>query len=121
MNENRRLAESDFRFMTVIWDNEPVGSMRLVDLCAEALGWKKSTTFTMLRKMCEKGMAKNENSTVTSLVSREEVRRTESERFVSETFSGSLPGFLVAFMAGKTLTDGEVEELKQLIDEHRRG
>ncbi|MBQ2545003.1 MAG: BlaI/MecI/CopY family transcriptional regulator [Clostridia bacterium] len=121
MNENRRLADSDFRFMTVIWDNEPVGSMRLVDLCADALGWKKSTTFTMLRKMCAKGMAKNEHSTVTSLVSREQVRRTESERFVSETFSGSLPGFLVAFMDGKTLSDKEVDELKRLIDEHRKG
>ena len=121
MNENRRIAESDFRLMTVIWDNEPVGSMRLVDLCEEALGWKKSTTFTMLRKMCEKGMAKNEHSTVTSLVSREEVRRVESERFVSETFSGSLPCFLVSFMNGKKISEEKADELKRLIDEHREG
>ena len=119
--EDRRLADSDYRFMRVIWDNEPVGSMRLVELCAEQLGWHKSTTFTMIRKMCKKGMAKNENATVTSAVSRDEVRRAESKRFVDETFSGSLPNFFVSFMDGKTLTEAEARELKRLIDEHREG
>ena len=117
--ERRRLADSDFRFMTVIWDHEPVNSMRLVDFCQEEIGWKKSTTFTMLRKMCGKGYVKNENSTVTSLISREEVQAAESDLFVQQTFSGSLPGFLVSFLGGKTISDEEAEELRRLIDEHR--
>ena len=119
--DDKRLFESEFRFMTLVWDNEPVSSMKLVELCAAELNWKKSTTFTMLKKMCEKGFAKNDRALVTSCVSRGEVLRSESNRVVSETFSGSLPGFLVAFIDGKTLTDGEVDELKRLIDEHRRG
>ena len=119
--EHRRLAESDFRLMTVIWNHEPISSMKLVDACLEELGWKKSTTFTMLRKMIEKGFVKNENSTVTSLVSREEVQAEQSEIFVEQTFAGSLPGFLVAFLGGKTISDEEAEELRRLIEEHREG
>ena len=119
--EHKRLAESDFRFMSVIWDHEPVSSMKLVDHCLEELGWKKSTTFTMLRKMIEKGYVKNENSAVTSLISREEVQAEQSELFVEQTFSGSLPGFLVAFLGGKTISEKEAEELRRLIDEHREG
>lgn len=117
--ENRRLAESDLRFLEVIWDNEPVGSMRLVELCGERLGWKKSTTYTMIKKLSEKGMIRNEGATVTSLVGREEVRSAESERFVEQTFAGSLPGFLVSFLGGKTISAREAEELKRLIDQHR--
>ena len=117
--ERRRICESDFRFMTVIWDNEPVTSMQLVQLCEERLGWKKSTTFTMLRKMCQKNFAKNENSVVTSIVSREQAQASESELFVEQTFAGSLPQFLVSFLGGKTISEEETEELKRLIDEHR--
>ncbi len=117
--ERRRLAESDFRFMSVVWTHEPVSSMRLVELCLEELGWKKSTTFTMLRKMIEKGYLKNEDSAVTSQVSREEVQAEQSELFVEQTFAGSLPGFLVAFLGGKTISAKEAEELRRLIDEHR--
>ena len=113
------LCESDYRFMSVIWDNEPLPSGALVEKCGEKLGWKKSTTYTMLKKLCEKGFAKNEKSTVTSLVDRESVRKAESERVVEQTFSGSLPGFLVAFLGGKTISEREAEELKRLIDSHR--
>ena len=112
----RRLAESDYRFMTVIWDNEPVGSMKLVELCLAELDWKKSTTFTMLRKMCEKGFAVNRNSVVTSLVSREQVKKTESEVFVDNMFAGSLPDFLVSFLGGKKISDSEAQELRRLIE-----
>lgn len=119
--EHRRLAESDLRFMDVIWDNEPVGSMKLVELCEEKLGWKKSTTYTMLKKVCEKGLAKNESAVVSSLVPREEVWAGESALFVEQTFAGSLPGFLVSFLGGKTISAKEAEELKQLIDEHKEG
>ena len=119
--ENKRLCESDFRFMSVIWDNAPVGSMQLVELCERELGWKKSTTFTMLRKMGEKGFVKNENSVVTPLISKEEVQAAESTLFVEQTFDGSLPGFLVSFLGEKSVSDEELEELKRLIDAHKEG
>ena len=114
-----RLCESDYRFLSLIWTSEPVNSTELVRLCGAELGWKKSTVFTMLRKMNAKGLAKNENSVVTSLVSRERVRASESALFMERTFSGSLPDFLVAFLGGKTVSDAEAEELRRLIDAHR--
>ena len=117
--ENKRLFESEFRFMSIVWDNEPVSSMKLVELCGESLKWKKSTTFTMLKKMCEKGFAKNENATVTSLVPRSEVLAAESAHVIEETFGGSLPGFLVSFLGNRKISDEETERLKALIEEHR--
>lgn len=117
--ERRRLCESDYRFMDVIWDNEPVNSTKLVQLCQGKLGWKKSTTYTMLKKLCEKGFAQNENAVVTSLIPRGEVQATESELFVEQTFGGSLPNFLVSFLGGKTISQQEAAELKRLIDEHK--
>ena len=110
-----KLCESDYRFMSVIWDNEPVHSGRLVD----QLGWKKPTTYTTLRKLCEKGFAQNENTIVTSLIPREQVQAYASEHFVDHTFRGSLPGFLAAFLGGKTISEEEAAELKQLIDAHK--
>lgn len=117
--EYQKLCESDFRFMTVIWDHEPVSSTELVKLCQEKLGWKKSTTYTMLKKMTEKGLAKNENTVVTSTVSRDSVQKNESELFVDQTFSGSLPGFLAAFLGNRTISEKEAEELIRLIEEHK--
>ena len=117
--EHKRLCESDFRFMEVIWDSEPLSSSQLVTLCQQRLGWKKSTTYTMLKKMCQKGLAQNQDSLVTSLVPRQQVQTQESEKFVEQTFSGSLPSFLVSFLKGKTLSREEAEELKQLIDQHK--
>lgn len=119
--ERKRLCESDYRFMSVIWDNEPVHSMKLVELCRETLGWKKSTTYTMLKKLCEKGFAQNENATVTSLIPRGDVQAAESELFVEQTFAGSLSNFLVSFLGGKTISEQEAAELKRLIDEHKEG
>ena len=118
--ETLKLCESDYKFMTVIWDNEPVPSGKLVVLCAEALGWKKPTTYTTLKKLSDKGLAKNENTVVTSLVPREQVQAYASEHFVEHTFHGSLPGFLAAFLGDKVITEQEAEELKRLIDEHRK-
>lgn len=118
MNE-LRLCESDFRFMSVIWDNEPLPSGELVKLCGEKFGWKKSTTYTMLKKMCEKGFAKNDGSLVTSLVERNRVQAYASEHFVEQTFGGSLPDFLVSFLGGKKISEKEAEELKRLIDSHK--
>ncbi len=116
--ESKRLFEGEARFMDIIWDSEPVPSGKLVELCGEKLGWKKSTTYTMLKRLGEKGLVKNESSTVTALVSREEVRAAESSFVVEQTFAGSLPGFLVAFLGGKTISREEAEELKKMIDEH---
>ena len=116
-----KLCESDYRFMTVIWDNEPVPSGKLVVLCAEAMGWKKPTTYTTLRKLCDKGLVRNVDTVVTSLVPREQVQAFASEYFVDSRFRGSLPGFLAAFLDGKVITEQEAEELKHLIDEHKEG
>lgn len=114
-----KLCESDFRFMDIVWENEPVSSGKLVELCFEGLGWKKSTTYTVLKKLCEKGFAKNEGAVVTSLISRGKVAAFESERVVDRTFNGSLPGFLAAFLGGKTISEQEAAELKRLIDKHK--
>ena len=118
--KNLKLCESDYRFMCVIWENEPLPSGRLVELCKEKLNWKKPTTYTILRKMCEKGFAENNDTIVTSAVPKEDVQTYASEHFVEHTFHGSLPGFLTAFLDGKVITEQEAEELKRLIDEHRK-
>ena len=119
--ETLKLCESDYRFMSVIWEHEPLPSGELVDLCAQKLGWKKSTTYTTLKKLCEKGFAQNENTVVSALVPREQVQAYESERFVERAFDGSLPSFLAAFLGGKTISQQEAAELKRLIDEHEEG
>ena len=118
--EYKNLGTMEYRFLSIIWENEPVSSMRLVQLCLEQFGWKKSTTYTMLKRLQEKGLAANNGSVVTALVSQETVRAKESEAFVSNTFKGSLPGFIAAFLGDKTITDEEAEELKRLIDSYRR-
>ncbi|MBE6683161.1 MAG: BlaI/MecI/CopY family transcriptional regulator [Ruminococcaceae bacterium] len=117
--ENLKLCESDYRFMSIIWDNEPLPSGKLVELCADKLGWKKPTTYTTLKKLCEKGFARNENTIVSATIPRDMVQTYASEHFVDHTFEGSLPKFLVAFLGGKTLSQKEADELKKLIDEHK--
>ena len=107
-----KLTESEYRFVKIIWDNQPMPSAQLVD-------WKKSTTYTMLRRLCEKGVLKNENSTVTALVSKQEVEKYQSSHIVNETFNGSLPNFIAAFMQDKKLTKDEAEQLKKLIDSYK--
>lgn len=117
--EELRLCNSDYRFMTIVWEHAPVGSGELVRLCQEQLGWKKSTTYTEIKRLCEKGLLKNEKAIVEPLVSREVVQAQESDAFVERTFAGSLPGFLAAFLGGKKLSREEAEELKELIDHYR--
>lgn len=117
--DDLRLCESDYRFMLTVWENEPVTSGRLVNICGEKLGWKKSTTYTVLRKLSERGFLKNKDSVVTSLVPKEQAQAYESEHFVERAFEGSLPRFLVSFLGSKTISEGEAEELKRLIDAHR--
>ncbi len=117
--KNLKLCESDYRFMLVVWDSEPVNSGELVTLCTEKLGWKKPTTYTVLRKMCEKRLLKNENAMVSAIVQKEQVQAFESEFFVDRAFDGSLPQFLTSFLGGKTISVKQADELKRLIDAHK--
>lgn len=114
--EIQRIADGEYRFAELVWEHEPVNSTALVKLSQERLGWKKATTYTVLRKLCEKGILKNENATVTALVKREEVQKWESEALLEKSFHNSLPAFVAAFLKDKKLTEDEAEELKQMID-----
>lgn len=114
-----KLCESDFRFMCIVWENEPLSSRNLVELCADRLGWKKSTTYTTLKKMCNRGFAQNVNTTVSSLVAKNDVQTYAGNRFIENTFAGSLPSFLVSFFGDKKISRKEAEELKKLIDEYK--
>lgn len=114
-----KLAESEERFAELIWQNEPIGSGKLVKICEKEMNWKKSTTYTVLKKLCEKGIFQNENAVVSSIITKEEYYAKQSIRFVEDTFGGSLPKFLTSFIGGKKLSKHQAEELKRLIDEHK--
>ena len=114
-----RLGEIEMRFADLIWQNEPVASGDLVKLAQKELNWKKSTTYTILRRLCEREIFQNNDSVVTPLLSKEEFLAGQSEKFVEETFSGSLPQFLAAFSMRKKLSDKEIEEIQRFIDENR--
>ena len=115
------LCESEYRFACLVWENEPISSGELAKLCLAKLGWKKSTTYTVLKKLCERGILQNQNAQVTALVKREQIQKEQSEQFVGRTFGGSLPQFLAAFMQGKQLNDQQADELLRLIEQHRKG
>ena len=115
------LGEVQATFADIIWAHEPVGSGELVKICEKELGWKKPTTYTVLRKLCEKGLFKNEGGLVTALVSRERFNAIKSERFVEDTFDGSLPAFLAAFMSGRKISAEEAAEIRKMIDEYKEG
>ena len=119
--ENARLGAVEARFADIIWQNEPLTTRELVNLCEKELNWKRTTTYTVLKKLCERGIFLTENSKVTALVSREEFYAIQSEKFVEDTFDGSLPAFLAAFTARKALTDEEVNELRKMVKEYEEG
>ena len=110
------LGEIEAKFAAIIWDNEPVASGELVRLAEAALGWKKSTTYTVLKKLSDKGYFRNEDGVVTSLISEEEMRAQESRRFVEDSFGGSLPAFLTAFSSERKLSEEEVADIRRMID-----
>lgn len=114
-----KLGAIEMRFADIIWQNEPLTSGELVKLCEKELDWKKSTTYTILHRVCERELFQNEGGIVTSLVSKEEFLAGQSEKFVEDTFHGSLPKFLAAFTKRKKLSDKEIEELQKIIDENR--
>ena len=118
MMGDMRLGAIEAKFADLIWSNEPLSSAELVKLAAQELDWKKSTTYTVLRRLCEKGIFQNEDGTVTSKISKQEFYAMQSEQFVDETFDGSLPAFLAAFTTRKALTAEEIAEIQQMIDSY---
>ena len=116
---DRKLFDSEYRFMQIVWDHAPVRSGVLVDLCNAELGWKKSTTYTVIKKLCEKGFIENNDAVVSVLISQDEAQREESTQFVERTFGGSLPSFIAAFLSGKKISDEEADEIRQMIDEYQ--
>lgn len=114
-----KLHDSEFKLMEVIWKEEPITSTKLHKLCLERLGWKKSTTYTVLRKLSEKKILKNENSLVSSLVKKEDIQKYESKIVVDKLFDSSLPKFLTAFLGNGKISEKEAQELKRLIDDYK--
>ena len=114
-----KVFESEYRFCLILWENEPINSTRLAVLCNEQLGWSKATTYTVIRRLAERGVLKNENATVTSLVSKEQVQESELEQLVEKTFEGSIPSFIAAFSRSKKLTQEEIAQLQNLIDNYK--
>ena len=107
-------------FANIIWDHEPISSGELVKLCEKELNWKKPTTYTVLRKLCEKGIFKNENGVVSSLLSRDDFRAAQGAQFIGESYGGSLPAFIAAFISRKDLTAQEADEIQRMIDAFKR-
>ena len=119
--ETPKIFESEYRFCLILWEHEPVRSSELVALCRERLGWKSTTTYTVIKRLSERGVLKNENSTVTSLVKKEEAQAAEIDELVEHRFEGSLPAFFAAFTKRRSLSAEEIDEVQAMIDRCRRG
>lgn len=117
--EGIKLAEIESRFVELIWQSEPINSGELVLLCEKELNWKKSTTYTVLRRLCQKGVLKNEDAVVTSLIKKEEYYAIQSEQFVEDIFQGSLPQFLAAFMSRKKLSAKQIAQIQKMIEDYQ--
>ena len=111
-----KVFESEYKFCLILWENEPIKSGDLVKLCREKLGWKNTTTYTVIKRLSERGVVKNENTIVSSLVSKEEIQEAEIVDMVEKTFEGSLPAFIAAFGRHETLTEEEIENIKRMIE-----
>ena len=116
--ETPKIFESEYRFCLILWDNEPINSTKLVQLAKESLGWSKATTYTVIRRLSERGVLKNENTIVSTLISKEEAQKSRLEEMVEETFEGSMPAFIAAFSKSRKLTRQEVQQLKAMIDSY---
>ena len=115
-----QMGTVESRFAEIIWSCEPISASELAKKADEAFKWKKTTTYTVLKRLCDKGIFKNEKGTVSSVISKESYYALQSERFVDETFNGSLPAFFAAFTSHKKLTDGEIDQLRKMIEEYER-
>ena len=110
-----KIFESEYRFCLILWENEPIKSTELAKLCKEKLGWSKTTTYTVIKRLCERGIIQNENAIVTSIVSKEEAQLSELDEMVDKKFEGSLPAFIAAFGRRQSLSDAEIEEIRRII------
>lgn len=116
-----KVFESEYRFCLILWEHEPVKSSELVNLCKEQLGWKPTTTYTVIKRLSERGVVKNENTIVSSLVSKDEVQAAEIDELVEKKFEGSLPAFVAAFTKHRQISEKEIDEVQKMIDQYRKG
>ena len=116
-----KIFESEYRFCLILWEREPIKSSELVNLCQEQLGWKPTTTYTVIKRLSERGVLKNENTMVSSLVSKDEAQAAEIDEMVERTFEGSLPAFIAAFVKRQDLSEAEIDAVQDMIDRYRRG
>ena len=119
--ETPKVFESEYRFCLILWENEPIKSGELVNLCREQLGWKPTTTYTVIKRLSERGVLKNENSVVSALVTKDEVQAAEINEMVEKTFEGSLPAFIAAFTKHQKMTEKELDAVQAMIDRYRKG
>ena len=115
-----KIYESEYRFCLILWEHEPVKSKELVRLCQEQLGWKSTTTYTVIKRLSERGVLKNENTIVTSLVSKEDIQAAELDEFVEKTFEGSLPAFVAAFTRHQKISQKDLDAVQAMIDRYRK-
>ena len=116
-----KIHESEYRFCLILWEHEPVTAVELVKLCQEQLGWKRTTTYTVIKRLGERGVLQNENSVITSLVTKEEAQASEIDELVEKRFEGSLPAFVAAFARHQNLSEKDLDEVQQMIDRFRKG
>lgn len=119
--ETPKIFESEYRFCLILWEHEPVKSSELVRLCKEQLGWKSTTTYTVIKRLSERGVLKNENTIVSSIVSKDEAQASEINEMLEKTFEGSLPAFIAAFTKHRKLSPDEIDEVQSMIDRYRKG
>ena len=119
--ETPKVFEREYRFCLILWEHEPVTGRELVRLCQEQLGWKQSTTYTVIKRLSERGVLKNDHSVVTSLVSKEQVQAAEIDDLVEKKFEGSFPAFLAAFTKHQKMTAKDIDEIQAMIDRYRKG
>ena len=119
--ETPKIFESEYRFCLILWENEPINSTKLARLCNERLGWSRTTTYTVIRRLSDRGIVKNENAVVTSLVSKDEVQAAEIDELVEKTFQGSMPAFIAAFTRRRKLSGEEVAEIRRMLDRYEDG
>ena len=119
--ETPKIFESEYRFCLILWEHEPVKASELVKLCQEQLGWKRTTTYTVIKRLTERGVLKSEDGTVTSLVSKDEAQASDIEELVEKKFEGSLPAFVAAFTKHQNISEEELDEVQRMIDRIRKG
>lgn len=116
-----KVFESEYRFCLILWEHEPIKSRDLVKLCKEQLGWKPTTTYTVIKRLSERGVVQNDHTVVTSLVSKDQVQAAEIQEMVDKTFEGSLPAFIAAFTKHQKISDAELDAVQEMIDRYRKG